>query len=70
VPARFAARDIGGGAGWIAGDRRHDPGDLDVGRPWTCLFVPLDLLLERVIALAGSKAEVPAAFWRDDGGGG
>jgi len=60
--ARFAARDIGGGAGWITGDERDDPGDLDVGRPGTCLFVPLDLLIERVIALAGSKADVPAAF--------
>jgi len=49
--ARFAARTLGEEAVPPPGDLPDDPDDLGVGRPRTCLFVPLDLLLDRIRAL-------------------
>jgi hypothetical protein len=49
--ARFAARTLSGSFVPPPDGIPDDPEDLGVGRPRTCLFVPLGLLLERIRAL-------------------
>lgn len=54
--ARFAARTLDGSFVPPPDGVPDDPGDLGVGRPLTCLFVPLDALVRRIRALAASPA--------------
>ncbi len=52
--ARFASRTLDGSFVAPAGEAPGDPDDLGVGRPLTCLYVPLGALLDRIRALASS----------------